>query len=155
MSAPPTGLPLDFAGHAMRRWKHRAEQELITYIGAIETAYRAIHHLASGWPMTIQLTAEADIATAERDVVWAIICKHAAVVSRHREMLRELWVHEQALLDAVRHVPTWWDADRTAELMRQPWAFGLTTEDTEDLETERARGTPWPSPPSPFPEAAL
>jgi len=145
MRAPanPLGVALEFAGRPMARWKHRAEQDLIEYLGAFETAYKAAAALAQRWPSVSDISRDSEIPRDEQDVVWAIVARHSAVVQQHRRLLSELYAHQQELVSAVAAVPTHWDATKTRQFLERPQLWGMTSEDTEDIETARARGTPW------------
>ena len=139
----PMGIAMQFAGRPMARWKHRAEQDLIEYLGAFETAYKAAAALAQRWPSATDIGGESEIPREERDIVFAIVAAHSAVVQQHRRLLAELYAHQQELVSAVAAVPTHWDATKTRQFLERPQLWGMTSEDTEDIERARARGTPW------------
>lgn len=127
-------------GRPLLRYQRYAQHYAAQYCAALDAALDALSALLARTPTFTELTGDQSVPLAERDVVWALVCRTSSELARQRVALREMHAGLPVVVAAVNRIPTEWSADDSRRFFDRPQLWGMTSEDTEDILTERAQG---------------
>ncbi len=145
INADPNDAP---PGRPLLRYQRHAVRYARTYYDALEAAMTALAALQARTPSWADITADSEVPLAERDVVWAMICRTSEDIAKARAELRERYTQMADVARAVQRIPTEWSAWDTKRWSDRPDLFHMTSEDVEDVMTERENGGPFAKPPA-------